>query len=126
MRDMICPVPETFHLRVGPELIHGLIDMAARHPQERCFFHLKAYRDEKLLFAFHDAFDGSPLLVSERVEPERIKAFCEKLGLSYRREQNEQKRDVEVLQRLLSMMEDPAKVRMLWPWWKRALLFWKK
>src|SRR5437764_68395 len=23
MRDMICPVPEIFHLRVGPELIHG-------------------------------------------------------------------------------------------------------
>jgi hypothetical protein len=125
-RDMLYPVPEIFHVQLGSGVTERLIELIGRHSQERCFTHLKAYRDEKLLFAFHDAFDGSDLLVSDRIPAERIGAFCKELGATYRRERNESKRDTKVLEALLSAMENPEKVRILWPWWKKALLFWKK
>jgi hypothetical protein len=111
---------------MGPGVIDGLIELLGKHPREKCFYHLKAYREERLLFAFHDAFDGSDLLVSDEIPQEQVQAFCEKIGASFRRERNENKRNPEVLQALLRAMENPEKVRILWPWWKRALFFWKK
>jgi hypothetical protein len=111
---------------MGPGVIDGLIELLGKHPRENCFYHLKAYREERLLFAFHDAFDGSDLLVSDEIAQEQVHAFCEKIGASFRRERNENKRNPEVLLALLHAMENPGKVRILWPWWKRALFFWKK
>jgi hypothetical protein len=87
---------------------------------------VKAYREEKLLFAFHDAFDGSELLISDRIPVESVTRFCTSLGAKPRRERNENKRDPEVLRQLLWAMENPGKVRQFWPWWKKALFFWKK
>jgi hypothetical protein len=58
--------------------------------------------------------------------PERWVVFCDKMVASFRRERNENKRNYDVLQALLRAMENPGKVRILWPWWKRALFFWKK
>jgi hypothetical protein len=49
-----------------------------------------------------------------------------KLGVTPRRERNENKRDPEALRRFLWALENPEKIRILWPWWKRALFFWKK
>ncbi len=126
VRDMIFPVPEIFHVQMRPRVIEGLVELLGKHPQQSCFTHVKAYRQEKLLFAFHDAFDGSYLLVSDQIPAERVQAFCDRTGTTCRRERNENKRDPEVLRRLLWAMENPGKVRMLWPWWKKALFFWKK
>jgi len=126
VRDMIFPVPEMFHVQIRSGVIERLVELLGKHPQQSCFTHVKAYRQQKLLFAFHDAFDGSCLLVSDEIPAERVQAFCARTGTTSRREQNENKRDPEVLRRLLWAMENPGKVRMLWPWWKKALLFWKK
>jgi hypothetical protein len=125
-RDMIFPVPEIFHVQMQPGVIEGLIDLLGRHSQLPCFIHVKAYREAKLLFAFHDAFDGSGFLASDRVPEDRVQAFCSALGATFRRERNVNKRDPEVLRRILWGMENPEKVRMYWPWWKKAILFWKK
>ena len=126
VRDTIFPVPEIYHVQMGSGVIDGLLELLGKHPWENCFAHVKAYREERLLFAFHDAFDGSALLVSDEISLEQIKAFCEKVGASFRREQNENKRNPEVLRALLRAMENPGKIRILWPCWKRALFFWKK
>jgi hypothetical protein len=126
VRDMIFPIPEIFHVQMGPGLIEALITLLGKHPQQRCFIHVKAYHQEQMLFAFHDAFDGSLLLVSDRIPAERVQTFCTGAGATCRRERNENKRDPEVLRRLLWAMENPEKVRMFWPWWKKALFFWKK
>jgi hypothetical protein len=111
---------------MGKGMVEGLIELLGKHSREKCFVHIKGYRKERLLFAFHDAFDGSDLLVSDEIAPERVKAFCEKIGAAFRRERNQDKRNAEVLRALLRAMENPGKVRILWPWWKRALFFWKK
>jgi hypothetical protein len=126
VRDTIFPVPEIYHVQMAPGVVDGLIELLGKHSREICLNHLKAYREERLLFAFHDAFDGSVLLVSDEIRLEQVKEFCEKIGASFRRERNEIKRNPEVFQALLRAMENPGKVRILWPWWKKALFFWKK
>jgi hypothetical protein len=87
---------------------------------------VKAYRDEKLLFAFHDAFAGHDLLVSGRVSEEGIQAFCTSVGVRYRREPMNKPARPEQLRHLLWALENPHKLRMNWPWWKKALFLWKR
>jgi hypothetical protein len=126
VRDIIFPIPETFHLPMTPEAIDGVIGILGQHPLEACFNHGKAYRNEKLLFAFHDEYDGSDLLVSDLVSEQNIQAFCSELAATYRRELNVNKRDPEQLRRLLWALENPHKLRINWPWWKKVLFFWKR
>jgi hypothetical protein len=126
VQDTIFPVPEVFHVSMTKEVIEGLIALLGHHSVEHCFHHVKAYRDGKLLFTFHDAFDGSYFLVSDRVAEVDVSAFSSALGVAYRREPNVNKRDPEQLRRFLWALENPEKLRMNWPWWKKALFFWKK
>ena len=62
-----------------------------------------------MLFAFHDAFDGSVVMVSDRIEVEKIRTFCTHLGVTSRREVNENKRHPEQLRRFLMAMENARK-----------------
>ena len=58
-RDTIFPVPDTYHVCFTATVIAGLIELMARHhQQEEMFDHVKAYRGDKLLLSFHDAFSG--------------------------------------------------------------------
>lgn len=98
-RDTSFPIPETFHVSMTPRVVEGLTEILGRHPLEACFNHVKAYRDEKLLFAFHDAFDGSDFLVSDRLPEDSLRAFCSAAGVSCRREPNVNKRDPEQLRK---------------------------
>jgi hypothetical protein len=125
VRDTIFPIPETLHVSMTPEAIDGLIELLNQHPYAACFDHVKAYRDQILLFTFHDAFDGSDLLVADWIPEESVRAFTSALGGTYTRERNENKRDPEQLRKLLWGLQNPHKLRMNWPWWKKALLFWK-
>ena len=125
VRDTIFPIPETFHVPMRPDVIEGIVGILGHHHLEACFNHVKAYRDGNLLFAFHDAFDGSDFLVSDLISEQNIQAFCSALGVTYRRQANV-KRDPEQSGRFLSTLENPHQLRMTWPWWKRALFFWKR
>jgi len=127
VRDTIFPVPETYHVSLEKDPLPSLRNLLQEHSRNGCFDHLKAYREGKLLFTFHDAFDeGAVLLVSDQVEGELVKSFAARLNGTVSREKNVNKRDPEQLRRLLWMMENPDKLRMNWPWWKKALLFWKR
>jgi hypothetical protein len=125
-RDTIFPIPETFHVSMTPSVLESLIGFLGQHPVEACLDHVKAYVDEKLLLAFHDAFDGSDFLVSGQVPEDMVQGFCSAVGVTYRREHNFNKRDPEQLRRVLWALENPNQLRMNWPWWKKALLFWKR
>jgi len=124
-RDTIYPVPAIFHVSLAPGVIELMIQFLNNHPKEECFDHVKAYHDGTLLFTFHDAFDGW-LLVSDVILESKVRAFCEQLNAEYHREQNINKRDPEQLRRFLWALENPQKLRMNWPWWKKALFFWKR
>ena len=125
-RETVYPIPEMFHVQLGLDAIKELAELLGRNAQQRCFLHVKAYRQARLLLHFHDAFDGSDLLASGDIPAERVQLFCDSLGVTHRREPNESKSGTEALSALLRAMENPEKVRILWPWWKRALLFWKR
>ena len=126
VRDTVWPVPDIYHASMTPVVIEQLVGFLSRYTVAECFNHVKAYREGKLLFAFHDAFDGSCFLASDRISEENIRAFSSSLGATFRREPNVNKRDPGQLRRILWALENPHKLRMNWPWWKKALLFWKR
>jgi hypothetical protein len=109
-----------------PVVIDGVTELLSRHSPPECFDHVKGYTGETLLFTFHDAFDRGDLLVSDLIPETVINEFATTLGTTYTREPNVNKRDPEVLRALLRAMENPHKLRMNWPWWKKALFFWKQ
>lgn len=82
-RDTIFPAPQMFHVAMTAEVVEGIIGLLRAHPREACFNHVKAYRNEELLFAFHDAFDGSDFLVADRVPEQNVQAFCSSLGAGF-------------------------------------------
>lgn len=125
VRDSVFPVPRIFHVSLNAAFIERLISLLDTYQTEACFHHVKAYREGRLLFTFHDAFDGSDLLVSDQIPEEKVRAFAFALGATHRREPNVNKRDPEQLRRFLWALENPHKLRMNWPWWKKALYFWK-
>jgi hypothetical protein len=123
-RDSIHPVPEIYHVAMSQEVLAGLCDYAASKPKEQLFDHIKAYRGESLLFTFHDAFENY-LLISEHVTEPAVKEFCNTLGGTFRREQNINKRDPEVLRKFLEALENPHKIRIAGePWWRRLWRRW--
>ncbi len=126
IRDTIFPIPGMFHVSMTEEFVKRLMELLKTNSVEACFHHVKAYREEKLLFTFHDAFDGSYLYVSDRISEEHVSAFASKFGAIYRREPNVNKRDPEQLRRFLWVLENPEKARINWPWWKKIVFFWKR
>lgn len=127
VRDTIFPVPDTYHVSLEKDPLTPLRSLIQVHSKSNCFDHVKAYRDGKLLFTFHDAFDeGAALLISDQLDEAAVSAFSSRLGGTFFREQNINKRDPEQLRRLLLIMEHPEKFRVNWPWWKKVLLFWKR
>lgn len=126
VRDTIFPVPDTFHVVLTSEFVLALCELLIRYDVASCFYHVKAYRNERLLLAFHDAFDGSDCLLSDLVPESDIQSFASSLGNKYRLEPNVNKRDPDQLLKILWAMENPKKLKMNWPWWKKAFFFWKK
>lgn len=123
VRDTIAPIPERSHVGMKPGVLEALVNLLGRHPQDACFRHVKAYREGKLLFTYHDAFDGCELLVSDRIPEANVQAFCTVLGVACRREPN-QKRDPEQLRRFLMALQRHQKI-VNRPWWKKLLFFWE-
>jgi hypothetical protein len=125
VRDTISPIPETFHVVSTPAFVAELTNLLNQHSVEKCFYHVKAYCEEKLLFTFHDAFDGSDFHISDRITEDCVRAFSSSLGVVYRRERNENNRDPEQLHRILRAIENSGEFKISQPWWKKLLPFWK-
>lgn len=125
-RDTIAPVPDIYHITFSPDVCFSLRQFAENRPVAEMFDHLKAYRGETLLFTFHDAFDGW-LRISEHIPQETVARFCQVLGVSSRREETK-KRDPEQLRRILWLMENPHKMRIVgesrWRRWRRVWRHW--
>ena len=109
-RDTIAPVPEIYHFNLSAEVSARLCQFAGRHSVAELFDHLKAYRGETLLFAFHDAFDGT-LRISDHISEEAVAQFCLALGAAYRREETG-RRDPDRLRKVLWSLEHPEQPRL--------------
>jgi hypothetical protein len=109
-RDTLVPVPDTYHIALSPEVSNRLCRLAQSHPTEELFDHIKAYQQDSLLLTFHDAFRGS-LRISEHVPRGAVREFCEKLGVSFHREETE-RRNPEQLRRMLQVFEQPNQLKI--------------
>lgn len=117
VRDTLFPEPDIYHVNFSSEVAARLRELATTRPPHELCDHLKAYRENSLLFTFHDAFDGW-LLISEHVSESVVAEFCRTLGVACRRELTK-KRDPEQFRAFLNALEHPDKVRIKRkPWWR--------
>lgn len=124
VRDTVFPVPDIYHVPFTQDVVVQLCEFATSRPSQELFDHIKAYRGESLLFTFHDAFAGN-LLISEHMPAPLVAEFCRSLGVSYKRERNVNKRDLEQLRRFLWALENPHTIRIAGePWWRRLRRQW--
>lgn len=118
-RDTIYPAPKIFHVVFSPSVCGGVRQLARNHPTPEMFDHLKAYSDGRLLFTFHDAFDGW-LLISDRVPEESVREFTRSLAVSARRAQTKAP-NPEHFRSILVALECVEREQALkeGPWYKR-------
>lgn len=79
----IWPRPRCYHIPFTTENINGLADVMERHVTPEAAIHLHVYKDNKILLQWYDAF-FDPMFISEVIDEEKIKQFCEKLSLEYK------------------------------------------
>lgn len=110
-RDTIFPVPQIFHVSFTPEAVARLCEFVANRPSDELFEHVKAYKGNSLLLAFHDAFSNECVL-SGRLAESSVASFATSIGATHRRELNPNKRDKEQLRPLLDALEKPNTLRI--------------
>ena len=79
----IWPRPICYHVPFTPENVNGLAEIMEHHATPEGAVHLHIYKDNKILLQWYDAFDD-PMYISEAIDEEKIKQFCEKLSLKYK------------------------------------------
>ena len=80
----IWPSPICWHMPFTLDNVNGLADIMVNHPSPGGVAHLHIYMDNKILLQWHDAFYDDPMCISEDIEEDKIKRFCQKLSLKYR------------------------------------------
>lgn len=81
----VYPEPETYHLEVSDQLLHGFAELLGRLPKERLFRHICGYEGKRLTFWWHDAFE-SDLLISGDVPEDVVTKFCGVLNVTFSRD----------------------------------------
>ena len=79
----IWPRPRCDHIPFTPENINELAHIMERHATPEGTVHLHVYKDNKILLQWYDAF-FDPMFISEVIDEEKIRHFCEKLSLEYK------------------------------------------
>jgi hypothetical protein len=79
----IWPRPRVLHLPATRNTMKRLAEMMkSRRPWELAI-HFHVYRGQTVLLQWHDAFTV-PMLLSGELPEEKVKAFAERLGMSYK------------------------------------------
>jgi hypothetical protein len=79
----IWPRPLVHHLPATRENILELANIAKRCATPEVAMHFHVYKNNEVLLQWHDAFCDDPLYISKDVPEEKIKQFCDRLGLTY-------------------------------------------
>jgi len=73
-----------FYLRAAPSNIDRLARFVTQSQSPDLFCdHVIAFEGNLPLFSFHDAFQGSDLLVSPRIPQVNVQAFCDALAVTF-------------------------------------------
>ncbi|MCD4707643.1 MAG: hypothetical protein K8S62_07875 [Candidatus Sabulitectum sp.] len=77
------PKPDVFHVPATDENYGKIQEIAENH---FISVHFHILRNDVKVLEWYDAFDKDPMYISTIIDEERIKEFCEKLGLEYRKQ----------------------------------------
>lgn len=78
----IWPKPRVFHLPAAPETIRCLAGLMKSCVYSELANHFHVYRNGCVLLEWHDAFT-QPMLLSGELPEHRVRAFAERLHMSY-------------------------------------------
>jgi hypothetical protein len=73
-----------YHIPLTNENFKELLELSENHAEPEIAIHLHVYKDGKILLEWYDAFDD-PFYLSEDITEDKLKEFCDKLCLKYRR-----------------------------------------
>lgn len=80
----IWPRPICYHMPFTSENVTGFAEIMEHHATPEGAIHLHIYKNESIILEWHDAFYDDPMYISEELEEEKIKEFCDKLSLKYK------------------------------------------
>ncbi|HAX61013.1 MAG TPA: hypothetical protein DCX95_00410 [Elusimicrobia bacterium] len=73
-----------YHIPLTDENIKELLELSKNHAEPEIAVHLLVYKGNKILIDWYDVFDD-PFYLSEDIIEDKLKEFCNKLCLKYRR-----------------------------------------
>ena len=79
----IWPRPSVFHLPAAATILSDLAGLMRSRAYPELAIHFHVYRNQTVLLEWHDAFTQPMLLSGEFLEPQ-IRAFAERLGVSFK------------------------------------------
>jgi hypothetical protein len=80
----IWPRPEVFHTSITPQNLEGLAELVGRHAFPELAFHVHVYKGTDVLLEWYDSHRPDLLFLSARIPVERVREFCNRLGVEYR------------------------------------------
>jgi hypothetical protein len=80
----IWPKPTVFHLPATVETFSRLAELMRSRVYPELAIHFHAYRDQTVLLEWHDAFT-QPMLISGEFSEQQVRAFAERLKMSYKK-----------------------------------------
>jgi hypothetical protein len=85
----IWPRPRVFHLPANPEIMSRLAGLTRRCAYPELSIHFHVYRGRSIVLEWHDAFT-QPLLLAGHFSEQSVRAFAERLRMSYKKGSVEQ------------------------------------
>jgi hypothetical protein len=80
----VWPRPKIYHIPATKILLAELSRIMKNHACAELAIHFHAYRNNSILIEWHDAF-SKPMLMSGLIPEEQVKAFCDRIGRSFRK-----------------------------------------
>ena len=76
------PKPKIYRISITTENVEGIASIEEKHPTPIGTIHLHVYREHTIFLLSYDAF-LDPFWISKRISEDKVKAFCQVLGLHY-------------------------------------------
>jgi hypothetical protein len=80
---IIWPRSQKYHVPATRDNLSTLAKIAQNYAEPVVAIHFHVYKDKRVLLEWHDAF-SDPMLISKEIPEDKIKAFCDKLSVTYK------------------------------------------
>jgi hypothetical protein len=82
-RGTLWPKPDIHHTSMNKELLDGIAQLINDGVVPYPSSHFHAYRENKILLEWHDAFIDDPMLLSVDISEDTVRQFCNLINSSY-------------------------------------------